>query len=101
MKNARAFRRASSEDVAPMPAPSASLRSLAKLLKAASAGEAEVLHPLFARILKAHMDAPHHDAAANVRIRDALDEIELLLALEIEQEGLRKGLLQAQVHSGS
>lgn len=101
MKNARAFRRAGSEDVAPMHAPSARLQSLARLLKAASAGEAEVLHPLFARVLKAHMDAPHHDAAANVRIRDVLDEIELLLALEIEQAGLREDLLQARAHSGS
>lgn len=94
MKNARVFRRAGSAEIVPMPVSSARLRSLTKLLNAASAGEAEVLHPLFARVLHAHMGAPHHDAAANVRIRDALDEIELLLALEIEQAGLRQHLPQ-------
>jgi hypothetical protein len=97
MKTPRAFRRTDSADITPMPVSSARLRSLTVLLRAASAGEADVLHPLFARVLRAHMDAPHNDAAANVRIRDALDEIELLLALEIERAGLREELMQPAV----
>lgn len=101
MDNARVFRCAASADIVPMPVSSARLRSLTKLLNTALAGEADVLPPLFARILHAHMDASHHDAAANVRIRDALDEIELLLALEIEQAGLRKSLPHPQMLSDS
>jgi transcription initiation factor IIE alpha subunit len=69
------------------------------LLNIAPAGEADVLHPFFARVLHAHMDASHHDVAANVRIRDALDETELLLALKIEQAELRKSLPQPQMLS--
>ncbi len=67
-------------------------RALAGLLREAARSEAELLYPLFAALLDAHMGAGHADAAANARIRDRLDEIELLLALEIERAGLSRAL---------
>lgn len=43
---------------------------------------------MLARILDVHMHRPHADSVANGDIRDRLDEIQLLISLEIESEGL-------------
>jgi len=63
--------------------------ALAALLREASAIDGDAVYPLLARLLDTHMDSAHGDALANARIRDDLDQLELLLALEIERHGLR------------
>ncbi len=68
---------------------SARIRALGRLLRHATAGDADVLLVGLARMLDAHIDRDHADAASNARIRSQLDEIQLLLALEIERAGLR------------
>lgn len=68
---------------------SARIRALGRLLRHAASGDADVLLAGLARMLDAHIDNDHADDASNGRIRDQLDEIELLLALEIERAGVR------------
>jgi hypothetical protein len=67
----------------------ARIRALGRLLRHAAAGDADVLLVGLARMLDAHIDRDHADEASNARIRSQLDEIQLLLALEIEQAGVR------------
>jgi hypothetical protein len=75
-------------------APLATSASVAKatrlsgVLKDAFRREEEVFYSLLARILHTHMHLPHTDSSANRDIRDRLDEIQLLISLEIESEGL-------------
>ena len=94
MNNVFAFRSAASTatchstQIAAMPRSAA----LAALLKASASTEAEVLYPLLAALLEAHLDHSHDDGQANARIRDGLDNLELLLALEIERLGLRSAV---------
>jgi hypothetical protein len=64
------------------------LRTLAGLLRQAPASEAELLLAGLARMLEAHMGGSHDDAVSNARIRAQLDNIQLLLALEIERAGI-------------
>ncbi len=64
--------------------------ALAQLLREAACIEAEVLYPLLAALLEAHLDHGHDDDRGNTRIRDGLDNVELLLALDIERMGLRR-----------
>jgi hypothetical protein len=45
---------------------------------------------LIAALLEAHLDHDHDDGVANARIRDGLDNLELLHALDIERMGLRR-----------
>ena len=68
---------------------SARIRALGRLLRHAAAGDADVLLAGLARMLDAHIGNEHADGASNERIRAQLDEIELLLALEIERAGVR------------
>ncbi len=68
---------------------SARIRALGRLLRHAASGDADVLLVGLARMLDAHIECDHGDAASNARIRSQLDEIQLLLALEIERAGLR------------
>ncbi|HAI47740.1 hypothetical protein D3C87_765610 [compost metagenome] len=68
---------------------SARIRALGRLLRHAASGDADVLLAGLARMLDAHIGHEHADRASNARIRDQLDEIELLLALEIERAGVR------------
>jgi len=68
---------------------SARIRALGRLLRHAASGDADVLLVGLARMLDAHIECDHADAASNARIRSQLDEIQLLLALEIERAGLR------------
>lgn len=72
---------------------SARIRALGRLLRHASTGDADVLLAGLARMLDAHIGHDHGDDDSNGRIRDQLDEIELLLALEIERAGVRVGPL--------
>ncbi|WP_434211948.1 hypothetical protein [[Pseudomonas] boreopolis] len=60
-----------------------------RLIQEAAQDDADALYPLLASLLDIHLDAAHGDEAANARIRDCLDEIELLFALEIERARLR------------
>lgn len=69
---------------------SARIRTLGRLLRHAASGDADVLLAGLARMLDAHIDRDHADAASNARIRSQLDDIELLLALEIERAGVRE-----------
>lgn len=64
--------------------------ALTALLKSSACTEGEVLFPLLGALLEAHLDCGHDDRKANARIRDGLDNLELLLALEIERMGLRQ-----------
>jgi hypothetical protein len=68
---------------------SARIRALGRLLRHAATGDADVLLAGLARMLDAHIGREHADGASNERIRDQLDEIQLLLALEIERAGVR------------
>jgi len=68
---------------------SARIRALGRLLRHAAHGDADVLLVGLARMLDAHIECDHADDAGNARIRDQLDEIQLLLALEIERAGVR------------
>ncbi|MFG6110938.1 hypothetical protein ACTUVK_003549 [Stenotrophomonas rhizophila] len=68
---------------------SARIRALGRLLRHAASGDADVLLAGLARMLDAHIGNERADGASNGRIRDQLDEIELLLALEIERAGVR------------
>lgn len=69
---------------------SARIRALGRLLRhAATGGDADVLLAGLARMMDAHIDSGHDHDASNERIRGHLDEIELLLALEIERAGVR------------
>lgn len=68
---------------------SARIRALGRLLRHAAVGDADVLLAGLARMLDAHIDGRGDDAARNARIRSQLDDIELLLALEIERAGVR------------
>jgi hypothetical protein len=70
---------------------SARIRALGRLLRHAAHGDADVLLVGLARMLDAHIGNDHDDVASNGRIRDQLDDIELLIALEIEQAGVRTG----------
>ncbi|WP_368565639.1 hypothetical protein [Pseudoxanthomonas sp. UTMC 1351] len=65
--------------------------TLTRLLQEACREEGAILLPLLARMLMAHMRSRHLDASANEEIRDFLDEIQLLVCLEIERQGLRYG----------
>ena len=68
---------------------SARIRALGRLLRHAATGDADVLLAGLARMLDAHIGHGHADPASNARIRSQLDDIELLLALEIERAGVR------------
>ncbi|WP_411849406.1 hypothetical protein ACLB90_10270 [Stenotrophomonas sp. LGBM10] len=76
------------------PAPAAAvdratrLRTLAGVLRQAPQSDAELLLAGLARMLEAHMGRDHDDAVSNARIRAQLDNIQLLLALEIERAGI-------------
>ena len=72
---------------------SARIRALGRLLRHAAAGDADVLLAGLARMLDGDIGHDHADDASNGRMRDQLDEIELLLALEIERAGVRVGPL--------
>ncbi|MEN5099747.1 hypothetical protein ABE571_09225 [Stenotrophomonas sp. TWI273] len=65
------------------------IRALATVLREAPRADAEVLLAGLARMLDAHMGRGHDDVVSNRRIRDQLDNIELLMALEIERAGVR------------
>lgn len=67
----------------------ARIRALGRLLRHAAHGDADVLLVGLARMLDAHIACDHADDTGNARIRDQLDEIQLLLALEIERAGVR------------
>ncbi len=67
----------------------ARIRTLGRLLRHAAHGDADVLLVGLARMLDAHIECDHADDAGNARIRDQLDEIQLLLALEIERAGVQ------------
>ena len=69
--------------------PGRRIRALAAVLRDAPQADADVLLAGLARMLDAHMGRGHDDAASNRRIRDQLDNIELLMALEIERAGVR------------
>ncbi|MDX5517242.1 MULTISPECIES: hypothetical protein [Stenotrophomonas] len=66
------------------------IRALAMVLREAPQADAEVLLAGLARMLDAHMGRGHDDVVSNRRIRDQLDNIELLMALEIERAGVRQ-----------
>lgn len=66
------------------------IRALATVLREAPQADAEVLLAGLARMLDAHMGRGHDDVVSNRRIRDQLDNIELLMALEIERAGVRQ-----------
>lgn len=68
---------------------SARIRALGRLLRHAAAGDADVLLAGLARMLDAHIGVDRGDERSNEHIRDQLDDIELLLALEIERAGVR------------
>lgn len=74
----------------------ARIRAIGRLLRHAAAGDADVLLAGLARMLDAHIDSGHDHDASNERIRGHLDEIELLLALEIERAGVRVAPLLSQ-----
>lgn len=65
------------------------IRALAAVLRDAPQADAEVLLAGLARMLDAHIGRGHDDVVSNRRIRDQLDNIELLMALEIERAGVR------------
>ncbi|MNM85763.1 hypothetical protein D3C81_978980 [compost metagenome] len=92
MNNVYAFRNAVSTAIPNSTQAAAMPRSaaLAVLLKASASAEGEVLYPLLATLLEAHLDHSHDNDQANARIRDGLDNLELLLALDIERLGLRR-----------
>ncbi|WP_149193301.1 hypothetical protein [Luteimonas suaedae] len=71
-------------------APSADVRQqrLAAILREVATADGEVLYPLLAALLATHLDAPC-DREGDSRIRDRLDELQLLIALEMEREGIR------------
>ncbi|MET4681649.1 hypothetical protein [Stenotrophomonas rhizophila] len=69
--------------------PGPRIRALAAVLREAPQADADVLLTGLARMLDAHMGRGHDDPASNRRIRDQLDNIELLMALEIERAGVR------------
>ena len=75
---------------------SARIRALGRLLRHAASGDADVLLAGLARMMDAHIDSGHDHDASNERIRGHLDEIELLLALEIERAGVRVAPLLSQ-----
>lgn len=64
-------------------------RRLERLLESVVNMDADVLLPVLARLLHTHLDHDHEDQDANVRIRQALDELELVMSLDIERLGLR------------
>jgi hypothetical protein len=64
---------------------------LAVLLRDACREDGVILYPLLTKMLMAHMRSHHLDAGANEEIRDFLDEIQLLVCLDIERQGLRYG----------
>ena len=72
---------------------SARIRALGRLLRHAAHAAADVLLVGLARMLDAHIGNYMADAATNGRSRDQLDDIELLIALEIERAGVRTGTL--------
>ncbi|KRG48436.1 hypothetical protein ARC23_16485 [Stenotrophomonas beteli] len=63
---------------------------MAQLLRDSARIEGEVLYPLLAVLLEAHLDHGHDDCRGNASIRDGLDNLEVLLALDIERMGLRR-----------
>ncbi|HEV7272163.1 hypothetical protein [Pseudoxanthomonas sp.] len=64
-------------------------RVLVQLLKQAASIDPDVLFPVMASLLHTHLDHDHQHRQANLEIRQSLDNLELLLALEIERLGLR------------
>lgn len=76
---------------------SARIQALGRLLRHAAHGDADVLLAGLARMLDAHIDRGHEDRASNASIRAQLDDIELLLALEIERAGMRAAPLLSNV----
>jgi len=69
--------------------PGRRLRALAAVLRDAPQADAEMLLAGLACMLDAHIGRGHDDVVSNRRIRDQLDNIELLMALEIERAGVR------------
>jgi hypothetical protein len=67
------------------------MAKLAVLLQNACREDGVILYPLLTKMLMAHMRSRHLDAGANEEIRDFLDEIQLLVCLDIERQGLRHG----------
>lgn len=67
------------------------MAKLAALIQNACREDGVILYPLLTKILIAHMRSHHLDAGANEEIRDFLDEIQLLVCLDIERQGLRYG----------
>ncbi|KAB7629090.1 MULTISPECIES: hypothetical protein [Stenotrophomonas] len=65
------------------------IRALAAVLREAPQADAEMLLAGLARMLDAHIGRGHDDVVSNRCIRDQLDNIELLMALEIERAGVR------------
>lgn len=92
MNNVFAIRATASlnEVAGPRAANASRSAALAELLVASAGSEGDILYPLLATLLEAHLDHAHDDAKANMRIRDSLDNLELLLALDIERLGLRR-----------
>ncbi|MEG2802708.1 hypothetical protein [Stenotrophomonas sp.] len=74
----------------------ARIGALGRLLRHAASGDADVLLAGLARMLDAHIGHGHGDDASNERIRAQLDEIELLLALEIERAGVRAATAESR-----
>ena len=65
------------------------MRGLERLLESVIKMDADVLFPVLASLLHTHLDHDHEDQDANVRIRQTLDELELVMSLDIERLGLR------------
>jgi len=51
--------------------------------------ERQVLRVQLASLMSLHVRSEHHDADANAAMREVLDQVEVLLALEIERAGMR------------
>lgn len=60
-------------------------RKLARILRQAAARDGDVLFPLLASMLSAHLEESTY---SDLRIRARLDELQLLVALELTHEGV-------------
>jgi hypothetical protein len=74
---------------------------LAVLLQNACREDGVILYPLLTKMLMAHMRSHHLDAGTNREIRDFLDEIQLLVCLDIERQGLCYGNESSPSHQPS
>lgn len=66
-----------------------SMAVLASMINRLSTCDHKWLSAQLTALLRAHVCSAHDDSVANAVIRRTLDQIELVLALEIERSGLR------------